>query len=350
VSDLFRVGVTRDFLRPDGSLGFGDIGLDMLETAGAVAWEFLAESTPELRADQVQGFDALLVLGPRVTTATLAGADRLAVVARFGVGYDSVDVEACTRRGVLVTITPDGVRRPVAVAVLTLLLALAHRLPAKDRLTREGGWPRKLDYMGTGLSGRTLGLIGLGNIGREVVALARPFDLRFVAHDPYLRREDAEALGAELIDLPTLLRTSDFVSVCCALTAETRHLLSAERLAMMKPTAYLINVARGPIVDQRALTEALRERLLAGAGLDVFEEEPIRPDDPLLALDNVILSPHALCWTDECFRGIGRSACISILEVAAGRTPLHVVNPAALEHPRFQEMLRARAGRRRQAR
>jgi D-3-phosphoglycerate dehydrogenase len=350
VSALFRVGVTRDFLRPDGSLGFGDIGLDALATAGDVTWELLAENTPMLRADQVQDFDALLVLGPRITAATLAGAERLAVVARFGVGYDSVDVEACTRHGVLVTITPDGVRRPVAVAILTLILALAHRLPAKDRLTREGRWAHKLDYMGTGLTGRTLGLVGLGNIGREVVALARPFDLRFMAHDPYLRREDAEALGVELVDLPTLLRTSDFVTICCALTEETRHLLSTERLALMKPTAYLVNMARGPIVDQQALAEALSERRIAGAGLDVFEEEPIRPDDPLLKLDNVILSPHALCWTDECFRGIGRSACISILEVAAGRTPLHVVNPAALEHPRLQAKLRARAGRRRQGR
>jgi D-3-phosphoglycerate dehydrogenase len=345
VPEPFRVGVTRDFLRPDGTLAFGDIGLDLFDTAGDIAWEFLPEDLPELNPDQVRGFDGLLVLAPRITTRTLEGADRLTVLARFGGGYDSVDVAACTRHGVLVTITPDGVRRPVATAILTLLLALSHRLLQKDRLTRAGRWAERLDYMGTGLTGRTLGLLGLGNVGREVVGLARPFGLHIMARDPYVRSGDAEDLGVELVDLETLLRTADFVAVCCGLTPETRQLLDSGRLALLKPTAYLINVARGPIVDQEALIEALRERRFAGAGLDVFEEEPIRPDNPLLQLENVILSPHCLCWTDECFRGIGRSACLSILEVAAGRVPLNMVNPEALDNPRLKARLEARAGR-----
>ncbi len=334
MSQTFHVGVTRDFLKPDGTLGFGDIGLSLLKEAPGVSHEFLAENTPELRADQVKGFDALLVLAPRVTAATLDGADRLTVVARFGVGYDNVDVEACTRRGVLLTITPDGVRRPVAVAVLTLVLALSHKLLIKDRLTRAGRWAEKLDHMGTGVTGRTLGVIGLGNIGREVFALARPFGMRHLACDPYAASAEA---GVELVDLQTLLRASDFVCVCCALTPETHHLINAERLALMKPTACLINVARGPIVDQQALTAALRERRIQGAGLDVFEQEPIDPNDPILTLENVIVSPHAICWTDECFLGNGRSACESILDVAAGRVPRHVVNRAALDHPRLKE-------------
>lgn len=131
-SDPFRIGVTRDFLKPDGSLGFGDIGLDILDAADGVKWEFLGEQSDELRADQVRGFDGLLVLAPRVTAQTLEGADRLKIVARFGVGYDSIDVDACTESGVLLTITPDGVRRPVAVGVITFLLALTHKLVAKD--------------------------------------------------------------------------------------------------------------------------------------------------------------------------------------------------------------------------
>jgi D-3-phosphoglycerate dehydrogenase len=341
VTEPFRVGVTRDFLRPDGTLAFGDIGLDLFDSAGNIAWHFLAEDVPELCSDEVRGLDGLLVLGPRISARTLEEADRLMVIARFGVGYDSVDVAACTGHGVLVTITPDGVRRPVAAAVMALLLALSHRLLAKDRLARAGRWSDRLDFMGTGLTGRTLGLVGLGNIGREVVGLARPFGLRILASDPHVRPDDAENLGASLVDLESLLRAADFVAVCCALTAETRHLLDSGRLALLKPTAYLINVSRGSIIDQKALTEALRERRFAGAGLDVFEDEPIQPDDPLLQLDNVILSPHCLCWTDECFRGIGRSACLSIVEVAAGRVPLYVVNPEALEQPR----LKARLGR-----
>lgn len=342
MSGTFRVGVTRDFLKPDGTIGFGDIGLDLLDAAPGVEWEFLAEDTRELTADQVRGYDALLVLAPRVTAATLAGADRLSIVARFGVGYDNVDVPACTAAGVLLSITPDGVRRPVAASVMAFVLALSHKLLIKDRLTRAGRWTEKLDHMGMGLTGRTLGVVGLGNIGREVFALARPFGMRHAAADPLASVADAAATGVELLPLHDLLRASDFVCICCALTPETHHLIDARRLSLMKPTSYLINVARGPIVDQVALTEALRAGRLQGAGLDVFETEPIPPDDPLLALENVILAPHAVCWTDECFRGNGRSACASILEVAAGRVSPQAVNREAADHPRLREILRRR--------
>ncbi len=340
MSNPFRVGLTRDFLKPDGTLGFGDIGLDLLDAAPGLEWEFLAENTPELTPDQIRDYDALLVLSPQITAATLEGVERLSVVARFGVGYDNVDVPACTRSGVLLTITPDGVRRPVAVTAMTFLLALSHRLLQKDRLTREGRWAEKLDYMGMGVTGRTLGVIGFGNIGREIFHLARPFGMRHLAADPLASAEAARELGVDLVPLDTLLAESDYVCICCALTAETHHLLDAAKLSLMKPSAYLINVARGPIVDQRALTEALREERIAGAGLDVFEREPVDPEDPILTLDNVIVAPHALCWTDECFLGNGRSACESILDVAAGRVPRYVVNREALNHPRLKERLK----------
>lgn len=339
MSHTFRIGLTRDFLGPGDTLGYGDIGLDLLRDAG-LSWEFLAENTTELRADQVREYDALLVLAPRVTAATLEGVERLKLVARFGVGYDTIDVAACTRQGVLLTITPDGVRRPVAVSALTLLLALSHRLRIKDRLTRAGRWHERLDHMGQGLTGRTLGVIGLGNIGREVFTIAQPLGMRHLAHDPYAVPADAAVLGIELLGLEDLLRAADYVVICCALTPGTRHLINAERLALLKPTAYLINVARGPIVDQAALTRVLQEQRIQGAGLDVFEQEPIDPNDPLLTLDNVIVAPHSLCWTDECFRGIGQSAFQSIIDVAAGRTPRHIVNRAALEQPRWRDQRR----------
>jgi phosphoglycerate dehydrogenase-like enzyme len=349
MDQTFRVGLTRDLGKPDGSPAFGDIGLDLLDAAPGVSWEFIeagrAGYQPELSAEQVRDYDAILVLKPKVTAATVEGADRLAIVARFGVGYDSVDVEACTANGVLLTITPDGVRRPVATAVMTLLLALSQKLFVKDRLTREDRWGDRPDHMGTGLTGRTFGVVGLGNIGRDIFHLAAPFGMRHLTADPYATPEQATAAGAELVDLETLLRSSDFVSINCPLGPETHHLIDAERLASMKPTAYLINTARGPIVDQRALFAALQARRIAGAGLDVFDPEPPDPSDPILQLDNVIVTPHALCWTDECFRGNGQSACRSILEVAAGRTPQYVVNRAALEHPRLQEKLRRHAER-----
>lgn len=342
--DTFRVGLTRDFLKADGSLAFQDIGLDLLESAPGVTWDFLpleSLASAELQAVHAEHYDALLVLAPHVSAATLAGNDRLVLVARFGVGYDNVDVPACTGAGVLLTITPDGVRRPVATSVLAYMLALSLRMFDKDRLTRAGGWADKLDYMGTGLTGRTLGIVGLGNIGREIVRLARPLGMRYLTFDPYLSAADAAAEGVEQVDLETLLRASDVVSINCALTPQTYHLLNAERLALMKPTAYLINTARGPIVDQLALTAALAARRLAGAALDVFETEPIDATDPLLGLDNVIVAPHAICWTDECFQAMGKSACGSIVDVAAGRIPRFVVNRDALEHPRLRERLSA---------
>ena len=338
----FRVGVTADFFNADGELGLGDIGLSLLSDAG-IDPEPLAE-TDELTAEQISGYDALLVLTPRVGAATVERAERLAIVARFGVGYDKVDLDACTRNGVAVTTAPDGLRRPMATSALALLLALAHRIPEKDRLTRAGGWREKVDYMGTGLVGRTLGIVGLGNIGSEFCALAGPFGLRRVAFDPHVEADTAAAAGAELVELESLLAESDFIVITAALTESSRGLIDAGAIAAMKPTAYLINIARGPIVDQRALTEALRSRRIAGAAIDVFEQEPVDPSDPLLALDNVIVTPHGICFTDEFALGTGRSAIGGILEVAAGRAPAHVVNAEVLERPELWAKLERMAG------
>ena len=339
----FCVGLTRDLLKPDGSPVFPDLDLSALDEAVEVEWDYLGEGGPEVRPDLIVGRDALVVLAPKITAATLEGAERLAIVARLGVGYDSVDVEACTGAGVALTITPDGVRR--AVASSALVLALAHQLLIKDRLTRAGQWALRVDHMGTGLTGRVLGVVGLGNIGREVFALARPLGMRHMACDPYASQEDADRLEVGLVDLDTLMRSADFVCLCCALTPDTRHLIDAGKIALMKETAFLINVARGPLVDQRALTAALRSRSLQGAALDVFEEEPIAVDDPLLQLDNVILTPHSVSWTDEASRLTGQSACSSILDVAAGRNPSHVVNEEVLFHPRFRAKLEQFAAR-----
>ena len=204
------------------------------------------------------------------------------------------------RAGIGVTITPDGVRRPVAVSILTFVLALAGNLFVKDGLAREGaaGFARRSDHMGVGLIGRTLGSIGLGNIGAEMFRMFAPLGMRFIAHDPYVSEADAAVLGITLVDLDRLFRGSDFLAVNLPLTPETEKLVDARRLAMMKPSAYLINTSRGPIVDPAALVAALSDGTIAGAGIDVFDPEPPSPDDPLLGLDNVIVTPHALCWTD----------------------------------------------------
>ena len=338
MADRFRVGVVPDPSTPEGGKLLGEMRLDLLDNAPDVEWAPVRPSGPELAANDLRGFDALVLFGQKVTEASLAGNDRLAVVARIGVGYDNVDVGACTRQSVMLTITPGAVRRPMALVNLTFLLALSHRLLEQDRLVRAGEWSRKSEVRGIGLTGRTVGMIGFGNIAREFVSLAAPLGLRFLASDPFAAPD--AAAGVELVDLEILLRESDFVVVACALTPETRHLLNAQRLALMKPTAYLISTARGPIVDQAALTAALRDRRIAGAGLDVFEREPVDPDDPLLSLDNVILSPHNLGLTSEWAKLSEEAVFGGILDVAAGRVPPDVVNREVLQSPFLVEKLR----------
>jgi D-3-phosphoglycerate dehydrogenase len=322
----FRIGVTRDLLRDDGTTVYD---FAMLGDAG-LGWDFLAESVGVLRPADLEGYDALLCFSPRVPRETIVNVDRLRLVARLGVGYDTVDVEACTEQGVLVTITPDGIRRPMASSAMAFVLALAHQLLQKDQHVRAGGWDR-FAFGGTGLTGRTLGLIGVGNVGTDLVRLAEPWEMRMIAHDPY----GSAPAGVDLVELDTLLGESDFVVVLCPLNDETRGLLDADRLALMKPTAFLVNIARGPIVDQRALVDALRDGRIAGAALDVFEQEPVDPDDPLLQFENVILAPHAIGLTDEIYRVSGESACRAVIAVAEGRVPEYVVNREALSHPRL---------------
>jgi D-3-phosphoglycerate dehydrogenase len=343
--DVFRVGVTRDIRCDDGAVSLGDIGLEMLESSDGVEWAFLEHDVEELTPDLVEPFDALIVWGPSISARTVEDARRLALVARLGVGYDAVDVAALTDGGIALAITPDGVRRPIASGALTFLLALSHKLLIKDRLTRDGQWEKAYDHIGVGLAGRTLGVIGAGNIGGELLRLVGPFGMRHLVADPYASAGTVAEAGAELVDLETLLALADFVCITCPLTEETRHLIDAERLALMKRSAYLINVARGAIVDQAALTAALIEGRLAGAGLDVFEQEPLPADDPILGLPNVVLAPHAIGGTDENYRLMGESACRAALAIAGGLEPQYVVNRSVFENPLFQAKLRRYARR-----
>jgi D-3-phosphoglycerate dehydrogenase len=325
--ERFRVGLSGDFFRDDGSPCFPEFDLAPLTDRADVELVVL-DKQPSVTAAQTSDLDALILLLPKVAAESFHRNGRLALVARFGVGYDNVDVAACTAHGVALAITPDGVRRPVAVSIITLMLALTGRLMAKDALARRAaaGWAEKTRYNGVGLVGRTLGSLGIGNIGAELFRLAKPFDMTFIAHDPYADPALARSLGIELVGLGELFRRADVLSINCPLNDATRHMVNAERLALMKPSAYLINTARGPIVDQAALTQALTECRIAGAGLDVFEQEPPDAADPLLKLDNVVLAPHALCWTDQIFSGNGASDVRAVLRVMAGEPPQGLVN------------------------
>lgn len=344
--DRFRVGVTRDFLTSTGEIAMGDIGLEPLRHVPGVSVEFFSEHLPEVSPNQIAGLDAILSLAPRYSPATFAGATTtVSLLARFGVGYDMVDVQALTHHDVILTITPDGVRRPMATAIMTLLLALAHELVAKDQLVRAGRWKERINIKTTGLTGRVFGAVGLGNIGREVFRMLKPFEMIHLAADPFVKPGDVADLGVELVDIETLMRRSDFVSLHTPLTPDTVKLIGERELSWMKPTAYLINASRGPVVDQVALYRTLKERKIRGAGLDVYEKEPVPEDEPLLRLDNVVLTPHTLCWTDECFRRMGESAVNAVLTALKGEVPPYVVNREVLEKPSLRAKLSANRNR-----
>ena len=322
----FRLGLTRDLLSASGEPSFGRGPLALLDNDPRIEWEFLPESLSEITPDVMARYDGLYVNSPHVGAASVARADRrVRIVSRHGVGYDSVDVRALAAQGVVVTNTPVAVRRPVAVAALTFILALAGKLLDKDRLTRTGRWHERTSHMGQGLTTRTLGVIGGGGIGRELLALARPFGWQMQVADPYVDGAAMQALGAERVPLEQLLRESDFVVATVLLNQETRHLMNGARFALMKRSAYFINLSRGPIVDEPALIAALRNGTIAGAGLDVFEQEPVAPDNALLTMHNVLVTPHALCWTDECFDAIAREGLGCMVDFANGRTPKSVV-------------------------
>ncbi|HRK17711.1 MAG TPA: NAD(P)-dependent oxidoreductase [Hyphomicrobiaceae bacterium] len=323
----FHIGLTRDLLTSSGAPCFNPAALEELAANPSITWEWVPEDLTEVTPDIAARYDGLHVNLPRVPASAVARSDcRLKIVARNGVGYDSVDVPALAAKGIAVTNTPLAVRRPVAVATLTLLFALAGRLVDKDRLVHQGRWNDRTDYMGQGLTKRTLGIVGAGSIGQEIMRLARPFFGAMIAADPYADATKLKDLGCDLLPLDDVMARADYVVVCALLTPETRHLINASRLARMKRTAYLINVGRGPIVDEQALITHLKAKGIAGAGLDVTEIEPIANDNPLLKMDNVLITAHALCWTDECFEDIARSALKSLADYSLGKRPAHLVD------------------------
>lgn len=335
----FQIGVTRDFIGPNGRMTYKDIGLGLLDAEPSCVHHFFEEGRSPVAPSQIADCDAVLSLTPTWNSQTFAeGADRLLIVARFGVGYDMCDVDALTANDVLLTITPGATDQPVAGGVLAMMLALSRRLFVKDRLVREGRWHERANYMGTDIAGKTLGIVGFGGAGRRLRELVAPFEMNVIAYDPFVPDSAFEDQRVHRsASLEHLFEVSEYVSIHCLLNESTRHLIDRRLFERMKPTAYFINAARGPIVKEDDLVEALRGGKIAGAGIDVFEEEPPAANNPLLSMDNVILAPHAVCWTDECFAAIGASAVRSILSVKHGKVPFGMLNPEVLDSKRFQQ-------------
>jgi glyoxylate reductase len=284
-------------------------------------------SSPAVLQEGLHDSEAFVpMLSDRVDAALLRGATRLKIVANYAAGFNNVDVKVAEELGIYVTNTPDATTDATADMALGLMLACARRIPESEQCLRQGrfeGW-LPMSFLGTLLSGSTLGIVGMGRIGRAVARRARGFDMKIVYAS---RRSCAEedALGAAHVDLETLLRSSDFVSLHCPLTPETRHLIDASALAKMKRTAYLINTARGPVVDEEALARALREERLAGAALDVYEEEP-RVHPRLLEAPRTVLVPHIGTSTLRTRLAMAEMALGDVLRVLEGQAPLHPVN------------------------
>lgn len=324
---VFKVGSTRDLVTASGKPAFNEAAFEELDRNPDVEWEWIPEDLTEITPDIAARYDAIHVNLPRVTAQSVARDDcRVKIFARNGVGFDTVDVAACAAKGITVTNTPFAIQRPVAVAALTLIFSLAGKMLIKDRLVRAGRWNDRVEHMGVGVSGRTLGLVGAGGIGQEFIPLARPFFREILVADPHVDDGVFQKIGARKVGFQEMLAACDFVCAMCPLNDDTHHIMNEDAFAAMKPGALFINVARGPVHDEAALVAALQSGHLAGAALDVTEREPLFPDSPLIDMENTILTPHSLCWTDECFEDIARTALRSIVDVSLGLDPAHPVS------------------------
>lgn len=271
-------------------------------------------------------YDALAVRSEtKVTGEIIARADKLKIIGRAGVGVDNIDVEAATNRGILVVNSPEGNTLAAAELTVAMLLALARNIPQADGAMRAGRWDRKI-YMGSEVYGKTLGVIGLGKIGREVVSRLQSFGMSVLGYDPYLKPEQADALGIKLVDLDTLYRESDYISVHTPKTKETTGMINAEKLALMKPAVRLINCARGGIIDEAALAEAAKSGKIGGAAVDVYTTEPAPADNPLLGIPNIITTPHLGASTEEAQVNVAIDIAEQIVEVLAGKPARAAVN------------------------
>ncbi len=352
----FKVALTGDFLNTARTSAYGDIGLGLLDATPFIRYHFTEEHIPslsdptyfsrlyslEVKPEHIADIDGLVVLRPWIKATAFANGvarERLVIIGRSGAGYDKIDVAACTANDVAVFNAPSALTHATASSALMFMLALAKRLPEQERITRQGRWDLQPDVLGSELSGRTLGIVGLGASGRELARLIAPFGMRLIAYSPHADPAQAAVLGVTLVALDDLCREADFISLHASLTPDRYKMIGAQHFALMKPTTYFVNVARGALVDQSALVRALQDRRIAGAGLDVFEVEPVPVDDPLLKLDNVIVTPHWSPATTDIWKATGRATSSGVIRAAMGQVPDHVVNPAVLDRSGFQAKL-----------
>ena len=322
-----KVGISGDLLNEDNIPCFGNDALIKLKERNDIDIVWMDKAIQEITEEMASKYDAILLNLPKATAKSISRNDcKLKIIARFGVGFDSVDIEAMKNKGIVVTNTPNAVRRPVAVAALTMMFALSGRIIKKNDLVRSGNWNDRTNFMGMGLTKKTLGIIGAGSIGQETIKLAQPFFKKIIAYDPFLTKKELNSKGAIKTELLELAELSDIIVVLCNLNEKTKGMIDSNFFSNMKNTAYIINLSRGPVIKERDLEIALANNIILGAGLDVTSNEPLPSNSKLLSYDNVILTPHALCWTDECFHNIASEAIESILDFIDGKTIRNQVN------------------------
>lgn len=321
----FKVVIT-DFTRPDNEWEeavLRESGLD-------IELVRLNTRSPDESIEHVADADALLVQFAQINREVIKHLERCQVISRYGIGVDMIDLEAAGEHGIPVCNVPDFCIDEVSFHTIAFLLCLNRHISYHDRNVRAGKWFSDLWGPPARLQGQVLGLVGLGNIGQAVARKAQGLRLRVLAYDPYVAQEKAGEMDVELVTLEDLLRCSDYVSLHCPLTEETHHMIGQAQLELMKPSAFIINMARGPVVDQQALYQALVDQTIKGAALDVFEQEPPPSDEPLFQLGNVIFTPHVSAWSAESSAQLRRDAARNVLAVLKGEAPRSVVNRASL--------------------
>ena len=323
-----KVYVTRQFF---------DEAIDLLKSVADVE-VFEGENDPiprDLLMEKVKDVDGLLpMLTDRIDGDLLDHAKNLKVVSNYAVGYNNIIVPEATKRGIIVTNTPGVLNDSTADCAFALMMAISRRLVEVDKWVRDGQWvkawgPKML--LGSDVTGKTLGIIGLGRIGKEMVPRAKGFKMNVIYHNRTPSPDKEKKCGIEYRELDDLLRESDFVSLHVPLNDETRYLIGERELKLMKPTAFLINTARGPVVDEKALTKALKEKWIAGAGIDVFYNEPTESNNPLLELDNIVVTPHIGSATTDTRLAMAMKAATNLVAALKGEKPPDIVNPEVLE-------------------
>lgn len=275
----------------------------------------------------VEGYNGIIVGADPITDKVLEKGSNLSIIAKAGVGYDNIDVAAATKRGIYVTFTPGGPDSTVADSTFALMLAVARNIASGDAAVKRGEWQRR---MGSDICGKKLGIIGLGGIGKQVALRAAGFDMEIFAADPETDEAFCEAHHINVVELETIFKVCDVVTVHAPLNEATHHLVDAQKIGMMKENALLINTARGGLVDEDALCDALKQRKIAGAGLDVFSTEPLERDHPLTRLQNVVLTPHTAGYSTGTLFRIGSMVAESVLAVYKGEVPPHLLNKEVL--------------------